>query len=63
MGNRRREAAALVSGKIAECAHREGIAQAALGQGCVHSTVERLVRGYQQQGLWALCNQPRGPRV
>lgn len=62
MRNRRQEAVALARWKIVECAERESFSQAAREHGCARSTVQRLVRRYQQHGLRVLCNQPRGPR-
>ena len=62
MRNRRREAVALARWRIVDTALREGISQAARAHECARSTVQRVLRRYQQGGLWALCNQPRGCR-
>lgn len=62
MQNRRQEAAALGRYRIVQTAQEQGISAAARRWGCARSTVQRLVRRYQEGGLWALCNRPRGPR-
>ena len=47
---------------MVQTALREGISEAARQHRCARSTVQRLVRRHEEGGLWALCNQPRGPR-
>jgi len=60
--NRRREAVALARWRIVDTALREGYSAAAREHGRARSTVQRLVRRYEEGGFWALCNQPRGCR-
>jgi len=60
--NRRREAVALERWQVVQTALREGMSEAARQHRCARSTVQRLVRRHEEGGLWALCNQPRGPR-
>lgn len=64
MRNRRQEAVALARWKVVDTALREGASAAAREHGCARSTVQRLVRRYENGGgrLEALCNQPRGCR-
>jgi len=61
--NRRQEAVALERYGIVRTALEEGISPAARRHECSRSTVQRLLRRYDQGGLWALCNRPRGPRT
>ena len=61
MRNRRHEAAALARYRVVETALEEGLSEAARRHGHARSTVQRLVRRYQSEGLWGLCNHPRGP--
>ena len=62
MKNRRQEGAALARYRVVQTAEEQGMSPAARKHGCARSTVQRLMRRYQEGGLWALCNRPRGPR-
>jgi transposase InsO family protein len=63
MRNRRQEATALARYHIVQTALEQGISHAARHHQCARSTVQRLVRRYDQGGLWTLCSRPRGPNA
>ena len=62
MRNRRREAVAEARLKVVFTAQEEGVSAAARKHGHARSTVQRLLRRWEQAGsdLRALCNRPRG---
>jgi len=48
--------------RIIEVAESESVTEAARRSGCSRTTVYKLIERYQQGGLQALVNRPRGPR-
>ena len=48
--------------RIVEAARRDGVSEVARMFECSRTTVYKLMERYQQGGLEALVNRPRGPR-
>jgi len=58
----RQEARVIERFRIIEVAEAESVTEAARRFGCSRTTVYKLIERYQEGGLKALMNRPRGPR-
>jgi len=58
----RQEARVIERFRIIEVAEAESVTEAARRFGCSRTTVYKLIERYQEGGLRALMNRPRGPR-